>query len=183
MNKMNHRFPRRAAVACALALLLAAAIPAAAAAAEGKPFAVIDSERIVKEYGAAKDAQEQYQNFASELNRDLDDRVREVLQMEEEINSQKMLLGEDALAARLEELENLRADYFEFKNGIEAKLEAEYNAKIKPIIDQVTTIAERIGKEEGWGIIIDSASLTSIYVDPDIDLTDKVLQALVSGGD
>ena len=42
-------------------------------------------------------------------------------------------------------------------------------------------IAERIGKEKGFGIIIDTAALTTVYIDDDIDLTDEVLSALVRG--
>ena len=160
----------QAAAFCAVALSLCVLVPGFASAAEGKPFAVINSDRIVQEYGALRDAQEQYAK-------------RDLIRMDEEIDSQKLLLGEDALAARLEELENLKAEYYEYQGTLEAKAEAEYNAKIKPFIDQVTTIAERIGKEEGWGIIIDSAALTTVYIDDGIDLTDKVLAALVSGGE
>ena len=37
------------------------------------------------------------------------------------------------------------------------------------------TIVERIGKEEGYGLIVDSAALAVLYIDPDFDLTDEVL--------
>ncbi len=173
----------QAAAFCAVALSLCVLVPGFASAAEGKPFAVINSDRIVQEYGALRDAQEQYAKFVQDIQRETTERQRDLIRMDEEIDSQKLLLGEDALAARLEELENLKAEYYEYQGTLEAKAEAEYNAKIKPFIDQVTTIAERIGKEEGWGIIIDSAALTTVYIDDGIDLTDKVLAALVSGGE
>jgi Skp family chaperone for outer membrane proteins len=168
----------RVAVALGLACLL---LPLDAAAKEAKPLAVVDSERIVQEYGAARDAQAQYQKFLQGLEQDISDREKDLQRAAEAIESQRMLLGEDALRAKMQEFETQKADYYRFRQGLESRAESEYKAKIQPIIDQVKLIAERIGKEQGYGIIVDAASLTTLYIDADIDLTDEVLQALVSG--
>ncbi len=183
MNTMLNKGLSAILVLVAAVLAMSAFAPAAVAADQGMPFGVIDSERIVNEYGAAKDAQEQYQQFLNSLEKDIKDRQQDFQRMVEEFESQKLLLGEDALAARYGELENMRNELFEYSKSADSKAEAEYKAKIQPIVDQVKTITERIGKEEGWGIIIDSAALTTIYVDDAVDLTDKVLSALVSGGE
>ena len=170
----------RVAVALGLACLLS---PLGAAAKEAKPLAVVDSERIVQEYGAARDAQAQYQKFLQGLEQDISDREKDLQRAAEAIESQRMLLGEDALRAKMQEFETQKADYYQFRQGLEGRAESEYKAKIQPIIDQVKLIAERIGKEQGYGIIVDAASLTTLYIDADVDLTDEVLQALVSGTD
>ncbi|MBU0741680.1 OmpH family outer membrane protein [bacterium] len=164
----------------ALAALLGL-VPAAALAADVKPLGVIDSERIVQEYGAAKDAQTQYQKFLQDLERDITDREKELQRLAEEIESQRMLLGEDALGQKMQDFEDRKSDYFTFRESLETKAENEYKVKIQPIIDQVKLIAERVGKEEGFGIIIDTAALTTVYIDPEVDLTDRILSALVRG--
>ncbi len=86
--------------------------------------------------------------------------------MAEEIESQKMLLGEDALATKVQEFEKKRAEYFQFREGIDQRAEQEYNAKISPILDQVKTIVERLGKERrlrpGGGRGLPGACSTSI---------------------
>jgi outer membrane protein len=169
------------AVALAAWLAAVAALAPATALALDKPFAVIDSERIVEEYDAARDAREQYQKFLSDLEKEIADRERDLQRMAEEIESQKLLLGEEALEAKLQDFEDEKASYFQFREQIEQRAEREYSDKIDPIIDQVKTIAERIGKEEGFGVIIDSAALTVLYIDPDVDLTNKVLTALARG--
>lgn len=161
--------------------LVALALAAGAAAAADKPLAVIDSERIVQEYPAAKDAQEQYQRFLQEKELEVTDRERELQSMAESIESQKMLLGEEALRNKVDEFERAKTEYFDFRQQLDTQAESEYQAKIQPIIDQVKLIVERIGKEEGYGLIIDTASLTTVYLDPDVDLTDRVLEALVRG--
>jgi outer membrane protein len=172
------RFARILAV-LALVLVLAGT----ATAAKDKPFGVIDSQRIVEEYDAAKDAQEQYERFIRDLEKEIADRERDLTRMMEDIESQKMLLGEAALQAKMEEFENERAEYLRFREQIEQRVEQEYTDKISPIMDQVKTIVERLGKEGGFGVIIDSAPLTVLYLDPDMDLTNDVLSALARGDD
>jgi len=161
--------------------LTAVVLATGAAAAVDKPLAVIDSQRIVDEYPAAKDAQEQYQRFLQEKELEVADREKELQAMAEAIESQKMLLGADALRVKVEEFERAKTDYFSFRQQLDTQAENEYKVKIQPIIDQVKLIVERIGKEDKYGLIIDTAALTTLYVDPDVDLTDQVLQALVRG--
>ena len=160
-------------------LIVVLLVPAAFAA--DKPLAVVDSQRIAEEYEAARDAQEQYQKYLRELELEVAEKEKELTALAEEIESQRMLLGEDALATKMQQFEKLRADYFTFRESIDQRAEQEYTAKITPILDQIKTIVERIGKEDGYGLIIDSASLAVLYVDPDYDLTNDVLAALARG--
>jgi len=166
-----------------LILVSVAVLAPVHALAKDKPFGVVNSQRIVQEYDAARDAQEQYQKFLSDLEKEIADRERELQRLAEEIESQKMLLGEEALQQKMQEFEDQKADYFRFREQIDQRAEQEYEDKINPIIAQVKTIAERIGSEEGFGIVIDSAALTVLFIDPDVDLTNRVLAALARGED
>ncbi len=162
-------------------LLATSALLPAPAGADTKPLGIVDSQRIVAEYDLAKDAQEQYQKFLQDLEKEVGEKERGLQRLMEEIESQKLLLGEEALATKMQEFENQRAEYFQFREQIDGRAEQEYKEKIGPIIDQVRTIAERLGKEEGFGMIIDSTALSILYVDSSVDLTDKVLEALIRG--
>ncbi len=164
----------------ALVTLLATLAPTAALA-DTKPLGVIDSDRIAKEYPAARDAQERYEQFIRELQREVEEKERELQMRADELESQKLLLGETALADKQEEFANLRDEYFQYRETADSRVEDEYKATIQPIIDQVRTIAERIGREEGYGLVIDATALTILFIDSSVDLTDKVLSALVRG--
>ncbi len=166
-----------------LAILAGSLVSVPALAGPDRPLAVIDSQRIADEYEAARDAQEQYQKFLQELQRDVDQREKELTSMAEEIKSQEMLLGEDALATKMQQFEQKKAEYFQFHDGIDKKAEQEYNTRITPILDQIKTIVERIGKEKGYGLIIDAAAVSVLYLDPEYDLTNDVLAALARGDD
>ncbi len=165
----------------ALFLICAVLVPADVAAEENKPFGVIDSQRIIQEYEAAKDAQAQYQKFLRELEIEVAEKEKELTNLMEEIESQKLLLGEEALKAKYQTFEKKKAEYFTFQESIEQRAESEFNTKIMPITDQVKTIVERLGKEKGFGLIVDMATLNVMYLDADYDLTNDVLSALARG--
>ncbi len=166
-----------------LLLVLVGLMAGPALAAKDNPLAVVDSQRIAEEYEAARDAQEQYQKFLKELELEVNEREKVLTAMAEEIDSQKMLLGEDALATKMQAFEQKRAEYFQFRDGIDQRAEAEYTSKITPILDQIKLIVERLGRENGYGIVVDSAALAVLYLDPDYDLTNDVLAALARGDD
>jgi outer membrane protein len=170
-----------AAVITMLALAALAAAPARAA--DEKPLAVVDSQRIAEEYEAARDAQEQYQKFLRELELEVGEKEKALTAMMEEIESQKLLLGEDALATKMQAFEQKKAEYFQFRETIDQRAQAEYEAKISPITDQIKTIVERLAKEKGYGLIVDSAAMAVLYLDPKYDLTNDVLAALARGDD
>jgi outer membrane protein len=163
----------------AVAAVLLAAVTAGAA--ELRPLAIIDSQRIAEEYEAARDAQEQYQKFIRELEREVTTKEKALTALMEEIESQKLLLGQDALATKTQQFERQRAEYFQFRESIDQRAESEYKTRIQPILDQVKTIVERLGKERNYGLILDSAAVSVLYVNPEFDLTNDVLQALVRG--
>jgi Skp family chaperone for outer membrane proteins len=163
----------------AVAVFLLAA--ASAGAAELRPLAIIDSQKIAEEYEAARDAQEQYQKFIRELEREVGTKEKALTALMEEIESQKLLLGQEALATKTQQFERQRAEYFQFRETIDQRAEAEYKTRIQPILDQVKTIVERLGKERNYGLILDSAAVSVLYVNPEFDLTNDVLQALVRG--
>lgn len=167
-----------ARVAAVAVFLLAAA---SAGAAELRPLAIIDSQKIAEEYEAARDAQEQYQKFIRELEREVGTKEKALTALMEEIESQKLLLGQEALATKTQQFERQRAEYFQFRETIDQRAEAEYKTRIQPILDQVKTIVERLGKERNYGLILDSAAVSVLYVNPEFDLTNDVLQALVRG--
>jgi Skp family chaperone for outer membrane proteins len=165
-----------------LALMTGALLAAGmAGAAELRPLAIIDSQRIAEEYEAARDAQEQYQKFVRELEREVGDKEKALSALMEEIESQKLLLGQDALATKTQQFERQRAEYFQFRESIDQRAEAEYKTRIQPILDQIKTIVERLGKERNYGLILDSAAISVLYVNPEFDLTNDVMQALVRG--
>ena len=163
-------------------LLLSALAPGLAGAAD-KDFGVVNTQRILEEYEAAKDAQEQVEKFVRDLDKEIEEKARALSRLNEEFESQKMLLAEEAYAAKMKELEQKKEEYLRFREQADQRVQQAYMEAMGPINDQVMTIAERIAKEDGFGIIIDASPFNILYLDSDVDLTDRVLAALARGED
>ena len=164
-----------------LSLVLVGVLAGVAGADDIKPFGVIDSARIFEEYEAARDVKQQMEKFYRDMENEVKDRQRELLRMQDDYLSQQMLLGEAARAQREQELEQAKNEYLRFQQQVEERIQQEQSTKLGEIIQQVTTIAERIGKEDGFGIIVDMAAFSVLYVDDSVDLTNRVLEALARG--
>jgi len=179
---MRNAIDRRSGGLLLAFLMLSALAPGLAAAAD-RPFGVVDTQRILQEYEAAKDAQEQVEKFVRDLDKEIEEKARALSRLNEEFESQKMLLAEQAYTAKIKELEQHKEDYLRFREQADQRVQQALMEAMGPINDQVMTIAERLAKEEGFGIIIDASAFNILYLDPDVDLTDKVLTALARGED
>ena len=179
---MRNVFDRRSRELLLAFLILSALVPGLAGAAD-KLFGVVNTQRILQEYEAAKDAQEQVEKFVRDLDKEMEEKARALSRLNEEFESQKMLLAEQAYAAKVKELEQQKEDYLRFREQADQRVQQAYMEAMDPINRQVMTIAERLAKEEGFGIIIDASAFNILYLDPAVDLTDKVLSALARGED
>ena len=175
-------FARNNLGALVLVLIAAALLPGLAGAAE-KSIAVVNTLRIREEYQAFKDAEQQVEEVYEDLRKELDEKSRALAIAYENYESQKMLLTPQANEAKVLELEKQKADLNRLQQQSTQRLEQSTREHIGPIEDQILTIAERIAKEDDYSLIIDVSAMAVLYVDEQVDITDKVLAALARGDD
>jgi Skp family chaperone for outer membrane proteins len=173
---------RRGQVALLLVMVAAALLPGLAAAAD-KAIAVVNTLRIREEYQAFKDAEQQVEEVYDDLRKELDEKSRALAIAYENYESQKMLLTPEANEAKVQELEQQKADLNRQQQQSNQRLEQATREHIGPIEDQILTIAERIAKEDDYALVIDVSAMAVLYVDSDVDITDQVLAALARGDD
>ncbi len=168
--------------ALVLILVATALLPGLAGAAE-KALAVVNTLRIREEYQAFKDAEQQVEEVYDDLRKELDEKSRALAIAYENYESQKMLLTPQANEAKVQELEQQKADLNRLQQQSTQRLEQATREHIGPIEDQILTIAERIAKEDDYSLILDVSAMAVLYVDQEVDITDKVLAALARGDD
>lgn len=82
---------------------------------------------------------------------------------------------EEAIVAKEKEAMELRNRYF----GPEGEMSQKEEALLTPIQNQIYEIIKTISQQEGYDIVIDRASATSmIYASPRIDISNEVLKRL-----
>ncbi len=165
-------------------IALAVVIAAGPARAEVK-LGYIDSARILAEYKVVEDAKKTFDQQAGTWERERKVLEAELDSLNAEYRSQEMMLTESIKKERKELIRAKNSAYEEFVRSIwgpEGRL-AQKNAELmKPIIDKVNTILERIGEAEKFTLILDAANGSVVYASPGADLTARVLEELNKGG-
>ncbi|HOK50407.1 MAG: OmpH family outer membrane protein [Bacteroidales bacterium] len=145
-------------------------------------FAYIDTEYILNNIPAYKQAQDQLDKLSEGWQREVENMYAEIDKMYRDYQAEKVLLTEEMKKKREEEIMNkekaakeLQKKYF----GQDGALFKKRDELIKPIQDEIYKAVKELATEGGYAIIFDSSAGASIlYTDPKLDKSDAVLQKL-----
>ncbi|UCE05796.1 MAG: OmpH family outer membrane protein [bacterium] len=146
----------------------------------------IHSQKILADYKEAQDAQKKL----DEINRQWEDEGLEMQQrlqqLREQYDAQSLLLSEAKKREKEQEIQNLflqlqkfQRDKWDPQSGEILKKQAEL---IQPVYDKINAVIKKIGEEEKFDYIFDTANGGILHAGADQpDLTDRVLEELNKG--
>ncbi len=173
--------PRRTiqgGILLAVFLLVSSAVPVRAA---DYKLGFIDSERIFSEFHGTKEAQTEFNNQVAQWQKELDGRKQELQKLQDDYDSQSLIMSDVARRQREEEIAKKRSDLDAFVQDIwgpTGKLAQRNQELTQPIVDKIREVVSKIGKDEGFSIIFDATDGNVVYGDDALDLTDRVLEIL-----
>jgi outer membrane protein len=173
-------FARGGFLAGWILLNCAIAFPAPARAADAK-LGFIDSERIFAEYRETRDAQAAFNKDVETWNADAAKRKQEIERLQQELDSQGLMLSDAKKREKEETLLKRRSEYDAFVQeifGPTGKIAVRNDQLTQPIIAKIKAVVNEIGTAEGYTMIVDSANGTVVFAIPGLDLTDRVLTEL-----
>ncbi len=149
---------------------------------QGQKFAYIDTDYILNNIPAYKQAQDQLDKLSEGWQKEVEALYSEVDKMYRDYQSEKVLLTEEMKKKREEEIlkkekeaKELQRKYF----GTDGALFKKRDELIKPIQDEIYRAAKELAVEGGYAIIFDTAAgATILYNDPKYDKSDAILQRL-----
>ncbi len=148
-------------------------------AADVAKIGVVDLKRVLDNSSAGKSAQAELTKQGKKMQEELEKRKAEIEEIQKNIERQAAVMSKEA---REEKNRDLQIKVYDFKN-LEKKYRSELRKserkKLIKIQKEVLSIAQEIGKKEGYLIIIEKSA--AIYVPKTLDLTDKVIQEYNAG--
>ena len=144
----------------------------------------IDSARILAEYKVVEDAKKTFDQQATNWEKERAVMEAELDSLNAEYKNQELMLTESMKKEKKDLILGKKTAYEEFVRSIwgpEGKLAQKNQELMKPIIDKVNAILERIGTEEKFTMIFDAANGSVVYASPGVDLTARVLEELNKG--
>jgi len=165
-----------------IGLMALAALVMLGGGASAQKLGFIDSEKIQSSYKEWTKAQEQFntemkvwEDSAAKMDQDL-------RAMQDEYDKQKLILSADkkaekeaAINLKVQALQNYTRDI----SGPGGKAEKRMQELVKPLYEKITAAIEKVAIANNYDYVFNSSGLA--YARKELDITDKVIDALESG--
>ena len=162
-----------------LSIMLLFAISMAASA---QKFSLIETEYILKNIPAYQSANEQLQQATKKYQGEVEAIAKEAQKMFQDYQAQSSTLSaaqktkkEDEIVAKEKSAAELKRTYF----GPEGELYKKRESLMQPIQDEIYNAEKEIATQNGYAVVVDRASASSIiFASPSIDVSNEVLAKL-----
>lgn len=166
---------RNALIAALLACGLATAVSGTAAAQDTK-LAVVDLDQALNSTDEGKAAREELARKQREAEAKVQPQVERFKALQEEIQSKKFVLSEEALYQKQLDLLELKNEIESQMKELEGKLKVDQERIVGPLRKKLIDIVQSIGREQGFTMIIERATPGLLYSREALDVTDQVIE-------
>lgn len=148
----------------------------------GVRIGYVDMEYILENVEEYREASAQLENRVGQWKSEIETRQRAIDQQKEALEAERVLLTDELIAEREEEisiLEKELLDYQQDRFGPGGDLVLQKQRLIQPIQDQVFSEVQKIGANKRYDFIFDkSADVVMLYSEKRHDISDLVLRAI-----
>lgn len=163
-----------------LAVALASGVLAwspAAMAQDGARIGFVNTDRLLREAAPAKAAQVKLEQEFSRREKEIDDAGQALASASERFEREALTMSESQRQARQRQLVDQDRDFQRRRREFQEDLNARKQEELQQILDQANRVVRQIAESEKYDAIFQEA----VYINPRLDITDKVIKALDSG--
>ena len=141
-------------------------------------LAYIDSQRILAEAPGTSDAQRAFEQDMERYRAELAGLETELETMQDNFERQQAMLSATVRQERQVELQQKFMAYQQRQTELEETAQQRQAELVGPIMERIMTVIEDIRREGSYAVIFDAAAGGFAAADPELDLTDQVVQRL-----
>ncbi|MBX7136603.1 MAG: OmpH family outer membrane protein [Oligoflexia bacterium] len=162
-----------------LAFFLAVAlIPMVALAADSKSIYVVDMQRVIDESIMGKAARNNMQEEIKTEELKLSTRKSELQRSQAALDKQSSVLSSSALQEKREGLSKQERELMRDVQDKREELSRKNGVEISRIVKEIDAIVEQLAKNKQYEFVIEKDRELVLFVKPDYDLTEQVIEAL-----
>lgn len=169
---MEMRFTR--SLLSAFALLFAIGAVSTASAQEAAKIGFVSLDRILRDSNPAKAAQSKLESEFSKRQKDLQDAGSRLKSTADKFDKDSPVLSESERTRRQRELADLDKDFQRRQREFNEDINQRKNEELAAVVDRANRVIRQIAESEKYDIVFQDA----VFVNPRIDITDKVLKQL-----
>ncbi len=136
---------------------------------------IIDFQRVLMESEAGRAVQARIQEQGRSMETDLRELGEEIESMMQQLQRDSMVMSTERREQQQRELEMRRYDFQSMQRKYQSEFREMEIRMVEKLQNEVFGIAEAIGKQEGYLLIIERSA--AVYYPSTIDVTDRVIQA------
>lgn len=155
--------------------LVAALGIAAAARAEELKIGVVDLDQALNATEEGKSAREELERKQREARSKVQPMVERFETLQQEIKGKRFVLSEEVLREKQLDLFELRNEIESQMKELEGKLKVDQERIVGPLRKKLIDIVQRIGREQGYMVIIERGTPGLLYSREALDVTDEVI--------
>ena len=111
------------------------------------------------------------------MQREMDGKRVELEKLREELEKKGALLTPEARREKQDQFERKRRDAARLADDFQKELERKEAQLLQKVLQDVSGIIERIGKEKGYYLVVEKRGAGVIYAAAEADLTDEIIRA------
>ena len=137
----------------------------------------VNTDRIFKEANTAKTAQAKLEQEFSKREKELLDLGNALKTASEKLEREAPTLSESQRVTRQKQLVEQDRDFQRKRREFQEDLNSRKNEELQQVLERANKVVKAVAEAEKYDIVLQEA----VYVNPKLDITDKVIKALNSG--
>ena len=137
----------------------------------------VSTDRVLKEASTAKAAQTKLEQEFSKREKDLVDQKASIKAMADKFERDAPTLPETQRQTRQKQLIEQDRDFQRKSREFQEDLNSRKNEELQQVLDRANKVVKQVAETEKYDLILQEA----VYVNPKLDITDKVIKVLNTG--
>ena len=173
LSRSIARGQRALALAAVVGAVSLVAVPAPAQA-QGTKVGFVSTERILRDSKPAKAAQSKIESEFKKRDQELQNLANTLRNQAQKFDKDAQVMSESDRIRRQRELADLDSDLQRKRREFQEDFNRRRNEEFSSIVEKADAAIKKIAESQGYDLIIQDA----VTVNPRVDITDQVLQAL-----
>jgi outer membrane protein len=144
--------------------------------AQGK-IGYIDLQKCLMESINGKKAFQELKAKKAKMQKDLDKRQADLDQMKADLEKQGMMLSPEAKRVKEKDFQRKLRDFKDLYNDFTEEMKIAEEKQKSAIFQDLSKIIEKIGKQQGYALLLEKSTSGILWAPDNADLTDAVIKA------
>lgn len=140
----------------------------------GARIGFVNTDRILREAGPAKAAQSKLEQEFSRREKDLDDAGAALKTASDKFERDATTMSDSQRATRQRQLMDQDREFQRKRREFQEDLNTRKQEELQQILERANRVVKQVAESEKYDVILQEA----VYINPRLDITDKVIKAL-----